>query len=201
MVKLNKLQIKITIVLCLFAVFIGVVYGVYLNTREEYVLEDIIVMEILGTEDYGYAKVSVNPEFYEDSGIDTDSFSYTVSKYNNLSNGEHIIVEVDERKLKKSGIRLNKYSLEYIIAGLTEGSEYDIFKDLIITYDKSDKKIILDNSECSEFVKENVIFNISYEKDKYEVGDKVVITGYVDMNAAADNRYDITNTRYEYVVK
>lgn len=196
--KRQKAPLMVLIVLGIVTVILASIYIVKIN-GPGYDIEDIFQVEILGTENYGYAKVEINPEFFAKTGILAEEFKYTVSKENMLSNGDVITITVEEAEKLK--VRLNKPEMTFKVSGLVKGTDLDIFKDLKISYDSEKKKIILDNSECSEFIKENVLFSVRYEKQEYMAGDQVEIVGYVDMNAATDNRYNISNTIYKYIVR
>ena len=111
-----------------------------------------------------------------------------------------IVVENTKGKEKQNNIAENT-EIEDASDDVMEETDLDIFKDLIIEYDAASKKIVLDNSQCSEFIKQNVIFSIKREQDEYNPGDVVVIMGYIDMNAAADNRYNVIATTFEYIVE
>lgn len=198
MKKASWLPVIVISVLIAVTLLIIIGYLIHLNKYEETMdVSDVFRIELLGTEGYGYVNVTVNPDFIEKTGISLSDFSYKVSKSNMLSNDEVIIITVDNA----AGIKLSESQLKYTVAGLKDGNDLDIFKDLIIKYDADTKKLVLDNSQCSEFIKENVLFGIKRELSEYNKGDVVEIIGYVDMNAATDNRYNIISTTYEYIVE
>ncbi len=198
MKKIRGLPVIVISVLIAVTLLIIIGYLVHLNKNDEmFDVSDAFRIELLGTEGYGYVNVTVDPDFIEKTGISLSDFSYKVSKNNMLSNDEVITITVDD----SAGLKLKKSSFEYTVSGLKAGNDLDIFKDLIIKYDTETRKLELDNSQCSEFVKENVLFSIKRELSEYNKGDVVEIIGYVDMNAAADNRYNIISTTYEYIVE
>ncbi len=194
----KKTVIAIISILPILTLVILIGYIIYLNRDDAIVdINEVFIINVLGTEGYGYVDVSVNPDFIEKTGVDLSRFSYSVSQDNMLCNGDTIVITVDDA----ANLTLNVDNLKYVISGLKEGTDFNIFKDLIIRYDEQLKKIELDNSECSEFVKENVMFSIKRELSEYSRGDIVEIIGYVDMNAARDNQYNILATTLEYVIE
>ena len=195
--KVNRLPVIVISVLIVLTLAIITGYIVHLNNDEIIDINQVFQIEVLGTEKYGYVNVTVNPDFVEKTGIRLSEFSYKVSKNNMLSNGDVITITIDDA----AGSTLNVSQLDYTITGLEDGTDLDIFKDLIIKYDAKTKKLVLDNSQCSGFIRENVLFSIKRELSEYNKGDVVEIIGYVDMNAAADNRYNILSTTYEYIVE
>ena len=176
---------------------IGVCSYLGIKKSKSYDINEVFVVEVLGCNGYGYANVKVNPDFIEKSGLDIEIFSYEINKTNMISNGDVISVKITD----KANVQINEDIYVYLVDGLNEGTELDVFKDLTISHDSQTGKVILDNSLCSEFVKENVIFSVNREKDSYDVGEVVEIIAYVDENAAADNGYIITKTSYEYIVE
>ncbi len=198
MTKVNKIPIIVISVLIVLTLVIIIGYIVHLNKDDEMIdINEAFQIELLGTQGYGYVNVTVNPDLVEKTGISMSELSYKVSKSNMLSNGEVIRITIDNA----AGIKLNEQQLNYTVEGLKDGTDLDIFKDLIIKYNADSKKLVLDNSQCSEFIKENVLFSIKRELEEYNKGDVVEIIGYVDMNAATDNRYNILSTTYEYIVE
>ncbi len=198
MIKKNKIPILVGTVLTILTLLIVILCLIRVddNKKNIYDINQVFVVELLGTENYGYANVTVNSDFLEQADIDLSDFKYKVSQKNMLSNGDIITITIEDTV----GLKFNKTKLEYKISDLQEGTDLDIFKDLIVEYNEVTGKIVLDNSQCSQFIKENVLFSIKRELTEYKKGDIVEIIGYVDMNAATDNRYNILTTTYEYTV-
>jgi len=202
MVKINKRLIIVAgLILILILAAIGYIWSG--RSKRTYNINRVFVIEALGTQGYGYVDVSLNPDFIEEvskrkqSDLNPYDISFKISKSNGLSNDDVVVLSITD----SAGFIFDKDKLEYRISGLADGIELDIFKELIIVYDESSKKVILDNSNCSEFVKQNVLFSIKRELLEYNRGDVVEIIGYVDMNAARDNSYNILSTTLEYIVK
>ncbi len=163
-------------------------------------------VNIYGTQGEGYVDISVNAEYIEryekDTGImlNTDDIIVKVSKENNLSNDDRFTVSIENiSELNKAGVFFEKSSVTYKVSGLKDGTDFDVFADLKLAIDDGD--IVLDNSGCSNFVKDNVDFFIKDKKESYKEGDTVIIGAYVDMNAATDNGYNIKITEKEYILE
>ena len=198
MKKNNKQLITLIIMLGLLSLAIFIAYKIYVDKSSNvFKIEDVFEIEILGTEGYGYADITLSPDFIAASGVNISEFIYDMDKKSKLSNGEIITVTVKN----SADIHLDEKQLTFEVSGLKKGTDLDIFKDIIICYDEQTKDIVIDNSMCSEFIKENVMFVIERKKEEYSLGEKVVIIGYVDMNAATDNLYNIIKTEYEYTVE
>lgn len=192
--KKNNKQLIILIIVIVIALLSLVMFK---SSNNVFKIEDVFEIQILGTEGYGYADISLSPDFIATSGVNISEFTYDMDKKSKLSNGEIITVTVKD----SAGIHLNEKQFTFEVSGLKKGTDLDIFKDIIISYDEQTKDIVIDNSQCSEFIKENVLFIIERKKEEYNPGEKVVIIGYVDMNAATDNLYNIIKTEYEYTVE
>ncbi len=195
-IKVSKILLVIPIVLIALLLLAGLFNNIF-KRRIAYNISEVFLVEILGTEGYGYANVSVNPDFVEKAGISLSDISYTINKTSNLSNDDYVEISLDKPK----EIIFDKYVYSYKVTGLCKGTDLDVFKDLAIKYDAQTKEITLDNLGCSEFIKENVIFAVKRQGKEYEPGDIIEIIAYVDMNAASDNRYNILSTIYEYEVQ
>ena len=169
-------------------------------------IEKLYKVNIFGTEGEGYVDIEVDENYLENykknTGIqfNVSDIELKISRTNNLSNDDRIKVSVTNRDdLKEKGIIFEDSSITYKVSGLKKGIEYDVYKELKIKVDGND--IVLDNSGCSNFVKDNVDFFIKNKKESYKKGDTVIIGAYVDMNAATDNGYIIDKTEKEYIVE
>lgn len=185
---------KVLVIVPIVLIFILILL---LCNGKEYYIAEIFEVNILGTENYGYVEIKLNSKFVAESKVDLSKFSYSVDKNNNLSNNDVVNITINN----DAGLKFDKKVLKVNVTGLKKGTDLDIFKDLVIEYNEAEKRLILDNSKCSEFIKDNVLFAVKREKEIYELGETVVIIGYVDMNAATDNRYNIIKTEIEYTIK
>lgn len=207
MIKFNK--IPIFLIVCVF--IITAAFGIWILISAEddgsshIAFEKLIAVNIYGTEGEGYVEVEINGDYIKnlktgDGALIGDSlFDIEISKENNLSNGDSFTVSIaNADDLKNQGIIVDKSSVTYKVSGLKEGVDFDIFADLKISID--DGQIVLDNSGCSNFVKDNVDFFIKNDTLSYKEGDTVMVGAYVDMNAATDNGYNIKVKEKEYIL-
>lgn len=113
-------------------------------------------------------------------------------KKNKLKNGDKIKVTVDFDKdeLKEYNIKLTKTEFEVEVKGLLKGEEVDVFEGLKITYSGYDGGgyAELDESGCSDYVKENIDFYISSDSYDLSNGDSLTVTAYYD--GSEDYSYD-----------
>lgn len=207
MIKFNK--IPIFLIVCVF--IITAAFGIWILISAEddgnshIAFEKLIAVNIYGTEGEGYVEVEINGNYIKnlktDDGalLENSMFDIEISKENNLSNGDSFTVSIaNADDLKNQEIIVDKSSVTYKVSGLKEGVDFDIFADLKISID--DGQIVLDNSGCSNFVKDNVDFFIKNDTLSYKEGDTVMVGAYVDMNAATDNGYNIKVKEKEYIL-
>lgn len=209
MVRFNK--IPIFLVICV--VIITMAFGIWkLVSSVDGKDEDIIisarqmyVVNIYGTEGEGFVDLSFNEEYVKSftknngTALMITDLDISISKENNLSNGDKFIISIANfAELESFGIFFDKTGVTYSVSGLKHGTDFDVFADLKIYVD--DGQIVLDNSGCSNFVKDNVEFFIKNGSLSYKEGDTVIAGAYIDMNAATDNGYNIKVTEKEYIL-
>lgn len=202
---------KIPILLIVCVIIISGAFGLFLLIDKDDEKGSVIEfnkafsVNIYGTEGEGYVDIEYNDDYisnyYDKDGnaVTKEHIQLEVSKANNLYNDDKFTVYISNlSSLKEKGIKFDKSSETYTVKGLKIGTDYDVFKDFKIYIDEDE--VMLDNSGCANFVKDNVIFYIKNKLDSYNKGDTVVIGVYVDMNAATDNGYNIKELEKEYVL-
>lgn len=207
MIKFSK--IPILLIVCL--IIITGAFGLFMLIDKDDEKVSVIAfnkaftVNIYGTEGEGYVDIEYNDDyigkFYDKDGnvVTKEHIQLEVSKANNLYNNDQFTVSIsNSSSLKENGIKFNKSSETYTVKGLKIGTDYDVFKDFKIYIDEDE--VMLDNSGCANFVKDNVIFYIKNKLDSYNKGDTVFVGVYVDMNAATDNGYNIKVLEKEYVL-
>ena len=206
MIKFNK--IPILLIVCV--AIITAAFGIFLLIdREEKtsVLEfnKVLTVNIYGTESEGYVDIEYNDDYIskcfdkDGNALTKEDIQLEISNSNNLYNNDQFTVAISNiSELKKMGIEFDKTAENYIVKGLKIGTDFDVFQDFKIYIDGGE--VMLDNSDCSNFIKDNVIFYIKNKIDSYKEGDTVIVGVYVDMNAATDNGYNIKELEKEYVL-
>lgn len=207
MIKFNK--IPILLVVCV--IIITCAFGLFMLLDEDdekvSVLEfdKVFTVNIYGTEGEGYVDIQYNEDYiskhYGKDGkvLTKEDIQLEVSNANNLYNNDQFTVVVSNvTSLKDNWVKFDKTSETYTVKGLKIGTDYDVYKDFKIYID--DGEVMLDNSDCSNFVKDNVIFFIKNKLDSYKEGDNVIVGVYIDMNAATDNGYNIKELEKEYIL-
>ncbi len=118
-------------------------------------------------------------------------------------NGDKLTVtaQISEEKAKLMNINLKDTSFEYTVEGINEGTKIDPFEKLKITYSgiSSDGTAKYDKSECPQFVKNDVYFDISSNYDLSN-GDKITVTASYSEYSANKAEVIITQTEKEYTV-
>ena len=162
-------------------------------------------VNIYGTQGEGYVDLELDQGYFEayiiESGISLvrEDIVVEVSKPNNLSNGDTFTISFkNQQALKQKGVKSVNATGTYTVEGLKIGTDCDVFADVIIYVEKG--KVIFDDSECSNFIKDNVDFFIKSPKDTYKEGDAITVGAYIDMNAATDNGYKIVKTETTIII-
>ena len=207
MIKLNKIPILLIVCVLIISgslcIFMLLDRDKLSNSRLEF--EEMIKVNIYGTEGEGYVDIQYNEDYLnkyitkDGEKLTKEDIQLDITNANNLNNNDQFTVAISNlSELKKKGFEFNKTSESYIVKGLKIGTDFDVFQDFKIYIDGSE--VMLDNSDCSNFIKDNVIFFIKNKIDSYKEGDTVVVGVYVDMNAATDNGYNIKELEKEYVL-
>lgn len=207
MIKFNK--IPILLIVCV--VIISAAFCAFLlidkddKENNNILFDKAFKVNIYGTQGEGYVDIEFNEDYLKEFKL-SDNTSLTkelieleINRQNNLSNEDAFTIRItNENILREKGIEFDKYKMSYKVAGLKDGIDYDVFQDFKIYIDAGN--VMLDNSDCSNFIKDNVIFFIKNKIDSYKEGDTVIVGVYVDMNAATDNGYNIKELEKEYVL-
>ena len=207
MIKFNK--IPILLIVCV--VIISAAFGAFLlidkddKDNNKILFDKAFTVNIYGTQGEGYVDIEFNEDYLkvfklsDNTNLNKDFIQLDINRPNNLSNEDAFTVKITNAdSLKEKGIEFDKYKMSYRVAGLKDGIDYDVFQDFKIYIDAGN--VMLDNSDCSNFIKDNVIFFIKNKIDSYKEGDTVIVGVYVDMNAATDNGYNIKELEKEYVL-
>lgn len=206
MIKFNKIPILLVICTLIITCALGVFMLFNRDNKGQLMsFDNIIEVNIYGTEGEGYVDIQYNEKYIKNyktsdgTSLTKEQIQLEVSKSNNLYNDDVFTITISNMSdLKDKGINFNKESESYKVSGLKIGTEFDVFKDFKIYIDEGD--VMLDNNDCSNFVKDNVIFFIKNKLDSYKEGDNVIVGVYIDMNAATDNGYNIKELEKEYVL-
>lgn len=207
MIKFNKIPIFLITCVLIITLAFGIWKlvssvdekndGVKISARQMY------IVNIYGTEGEGFVDLTFNEEYInsftknDGTALAITNLDISISKENNLSNGDKFDISINNTsELEDMGISFDNASITYSVSGLKQGTDFDVFADLKIYID--DGQIVLDNSGCSNFVKDDVEFFIKNGTLSYKEGDTVIIGAYIDMNAATDNGYNIKVTEKEY---
>ena len=208
MIKFNK--IPILLIVCI--VIITAAFGLFMlidkddKVNNKVLFDKAFTVNIYGTQGEGYVDIQFEEEYLEGfvlrdgTNLNKEHIQLDVNRTNNLSNEDAFTIKIlNEDSLRKQGIEFDKYKMSYRVTGLKDGIDYNVFKDFKIYIDGG--QVMLDNSDCSNFVKDNVIFFIKNKVESYKEGANVIVGVYIDMNAATDNGYNIKELEKEYVLK
>ena len=131
-----------------------------------------------------------------------ETVSYTIDKQEGLSNGDKINIEVDfDKELAKKLSIVTKHMTRTVdVAGLTEGQELDVFKDVKVITGGISPYIYAtcDNRTDNEYLK-----TVQYSVDKstgLSIGDEITISCEADDVRAAEYGYFIDKKQMKYVI-
>lgn len=208
MLKFNKIPIFLAMCVLIITLALGIWILVDSGDDEENVSLDVgklYVVNIYGTQGEGYVDIRIDTAYLnrvcDAVGVllTDEDVKPKVSKLNNLSNGDKFTVSLlNEDVVTNYGITVNSKEMTYSVVGLKDGTTYDVFNDLMIVIEG--QQLIIDNSKCSNFVKDNVDFFIKDQLETYKEGDTVIVGAYIDMNAATDNGYIIEKNEKEFII-
>ena len=131
---------------------------------------------------------------------DDDFFEYQLDSYDNLTNGDKIKASfvINKSVEKDLGIKFVAKDKTYVVENLKEIQKINPFDYVNVEFSGISPNVyasIKMNSDANSFVK-GLHFNI--DKKKIALGDKITVTIDVDINQAAKEGYDITQTSKEY---
>ena len=207
MVKFNKIPVLLIVCVIIITGAFGLFMLIDKDDGKCSVIEfdKVFTVNIYGTEGEGYVDIQYNEDYInkfltkDGKALTEKNIQLDISHANNLYNNDQFTVSISNSSgLEDRGIKFDKISETYTVKGLKVGTDFDVFKDFKIYIDGGE--VMLDNSDCSNFVKDNVIFFIKNKIDSYKEGDNVIIGVYIDMNAATDNGYNIKELEKEYVL-
>ena len=206
--KLNKIPLFLIVCVLIITAAFGIWLLVDTGDGEEQVVLDIEKLynvSIYGTQGEGFVDIQIDEEYLENI---CEAIGYTLTEEdvkpkltrdNNLSNGDKFTVSLMyESNLTAKGVSISRDKVTYSVEGLKDGTDFDVFGDVIIYVE--DGQLVIDNSRCSNFVKDNVDFFIKNQLETYKEGDTVIVGAYIDMNVATDNGYNIDKTEKEIVI-
>ena len=100
---------------------------------------------------------------------------------NSVSNGDKITIQIlyDEKKAEECNVEIKPDSIEYTVSGLTAIQSVDAFEGFQVSFSgtENNTQIILDNSGCSDFVRNYVVFSLDGSTIKVLDGNVVVKNG------------------------
>lgn len=209
MIRFNKIPLFLIVCVVIMTASFGIWLLVAKDSNDEKAEIDIgqlYTVSIYGTQGAGYVDLKVNEDYFEkvcnviDVELSVEDVKADISKENNLCNDEKFTIKFKNPKvLEDKGIKLIRKEITYTVKGLKEGTDFDVFSDLLIYIEQD--KVVLDNGKCSNFVKDNVEFFIKNQLETYKEGDTVIVGAYIDMNAATDNGYNIEKKEQQYILK
>lgn len=117
------------------------------------------------------------------------TLSFWITPEAGLRNGDQITVKIviDDALLKEYNIVLEKKEFSRTVTGLKAALIIDPFEGLEVRFSGTEEsaEITVDNSDCSDFVRNYVLFDIE-EKQVYRNGDEVVVSARLGDNLPDD---------------
>lgn len=188
-----------------------------------YSTEDYINIEVSGLNGEGAARIRVANDFYDlidadlfdGSGTDMELFQMEVliddavdystdDKTDELSNGDKITVNLtaDNDRLKAYGIKFDESPLVYVVDGLQEPVELDVWSDLSITYSDiaPNGSAKVEYVGSNEFIKDNVSYHLSSSYGLSN-GDEIIVEANCSKTVLDENLYTISQDSKTFTVE
>ena len=133
------------------------------------------------------------------------SISFQAVPSTDVKNGDEVEIKVvfSKEKAELCSVEFSPDSIKFSVSGLQSIQTVDAFEGLKVTFSGSEEKteIILDNSGCSDFVKNYVLFSIYEKKDAYKNGESVTIMAEMGSNLPDEYKGDYILASYskEYI--
>lgn len=138
------------------------------------------------------------------------SFDYSVigskdsDEVATYKNGDELKVKVtySEKAAEVLNINVTDTEFNYKIEGLEEGTKVNPFDNLKVTFTgiSGDGEVLIDKSDCHEFVKDEVYFQKGDNNGELKNGDTLTITASYSEYDATRSKIVITETSKEYKV-
>lgn len=176
-------------------------------------LEEYISYEYDGVNEYAGLTASVDTERivsdYSEKMDDgkaqafselISGLSVTVSKSENLCNGDVVTISVDydEELCKSAGIRFKNSTVKVTIEGLAEGELLDLFADITVQVRGTAPlaTAYVENNSANEFIK-NLTFTLDRETG-FMPGEPLTVSCDVNQDIAREQGYVILNMTKQY---
>ncbi len=208
MLKFNKIPVFLIVCVLIISAAFGIWLLVDSSEQEKKAgleIEKLYKVNIYGTQGEGFVDLQIDKEYLQkicnetDISLNEEDVKAKVSVENNLYNGDKFTLSfVYDKELKDKGVDIISNNITYTVKGLKEGTDFDVFSDIQVYIDNGN--IVIDNSHCSNFVKDNVDFFIKNQLETYKEGDTVIVAAHIDMNAATDNGYNIKKIETEIII-
>ena len=138
----------------------------------------------------------------ETAAVLESAVSYSVTPEKDLSNGDEVIVtiNINEEKLKDYKLKFIAEERKYIVQGLPEVKEIDLFEDINVKFDGVAPcvRASLDKMFSNKYVE--TYFSIDNDKN-LNIGDAVVVTAAYDSEKLLKAGYKAINDTKEYIVE
>lgn len=212
--KKLALILKLAIPLTILIVLITLKFTVF--SKEKFSLARYTIVGVTGFDTIAKASVSVDEMgLYKalagEKSTETDWKKYegfvnsvecTLDKFDNLSNGDKLVVSVtyDETIAKELGIKVDIVEREYKVSGLRTGSKLDLFADVkIITGGISPFVYVTCINESEDEYLAGLEYYIS-KTSGLSIGDEITITCKIDKDRADSLGYYFEETEKKYVI-
>ena len=189
-----------------------------------YSTEDYVSISVSGANGDGRASVSggtkefynkINNDLFDGEATDLELAAMELQIYDSvkyeldgektgLSNGDKlkITMTADNERLENLGLKFKLDEYTYVVEGLEEPKELDIWDGVTVTYDgiSSSGSAKAEYNGNDEFVKNNVRYSID-KAYGLSNGDEIVVKASCSQNKLDENLYVIKETEKSYTVE
>lgn len=135
-----------------------------------------------------------------------ESISFQAEPSGELSNGDEVTIKItcNSKYADTCGVKLSPSSFKYTVNGLDTIQKIDAFDGLQVSFSGTETEtgVIVDNTQCSDFVRNYVNFHVEDKKESYKNGESLIVKAEFGDNLPADydGLYMLSETERGYTV-
>lgn len=135
-----------------------------------------------------------------------ESISFQAEPSGELSNGDEVTIKItcNSKYADTCGVKLSPSSFKYTVNGLDTIQKIDAFDGLQVSFSgtEQDTEVIIDNTGCSDFVRNYVNFYVDDEQEAYKNGESYVVRAELGDNLPKeyDGLYMLSEKYHSFTV-
>lgn len=135
-----------------------------------------------------------------------ESISFQAEPSGELSNGDEVTIKItcNSKYADTCGVKLSPSSFKYTVNGLDTIQKIDAFDGLQVSFSgtEQDTEVIIDNTGCSDFVRNYVNFYVDDKQEAYKNGESYVVRAELGDNLPKeyDGLYMLSEKYHSFTV-